>query len=239
MIYDNYIEWKKWSQNDFAKLTPGNHFHFQQIFNEKLKEKSRILEIGFGNGELLGYFNTKEHEVIGVEINCDLVNRAKNAGYVAHLGTVWDIPELETEKFDLIVAFAVVEHLNYVDLKKLFIWFNNHLKDGGFVYLKFPEGSSPLALGYQHGDFTHISCLTKPKLELLCNISNLNLLSYDDELLVSNKLCSFGLVGRTILVWIQLYSKMLKFLIRIILFPLCTTIKLSTNSIAVITRNIP
>ena len=239
MIYDNYIEWKKWNHDDFGKLMPGSRFHFQQLFKGKLDKKSKILEIGFGNGELLDYFSSKEHRIIGVEVNFELVNRANNAGYLAYCGTAWDIPDLQTEKFDLIVAFAVAEHLTFEELNKLFKWFENHLSGDGLVYLKFPEGSSPLALGYQNGDFTHVSCLTKTKVELLCYASNMKLLSYKDELLVSNKLCSFGSIGRVILVALQWYSSLLKLLIRILLFPLSTSLRLSTNSIVVITRALP
>lgn len=235
MNYSGYIGWKKWGEEDFGVVMPGSRFCFDQIFNKRSKAKCRILEIGFGNGELLGYFRAQGHQVVGVEINDALVDRAKNSGYIAYLGAVWDIAELQPEKFDLIVAFAVAEHMSYVELNALFLWARKHLNDDGALYLKFPEGASPFGLGYQNGDFTHVSCLTKSKIKALCNTNNMELKSYTDEFLVSNKLCSFGLIGRISLLTLQWYANLLKWAIRILLFPLSPSLRLGTNSIAVIT----
>ena len=234
MNYSNYINWKNWREEDFGLVLPGSKFQFDQIFR-KVLNKTTILEIGFGNGELLSYFRNLGHQVIGVEINEDLVRRAKKNDYIAYTGAIWDIEELESKKFDLIVALDVAEHLNYKELTALFSWARNHLNVGGLLLLRFPEGSSPLSLGYQNGDFTHLTCLTQTKINILCDSSNMKLQSYEDELLVSNRLCSFGLIGRLVLIFLQCLGRILKLLIRIILFPVCPSLKLSTNSIAVMT----
>ena len=235
MKYDNYIAWKNWRERDFGLVLPGSRFHFDQIFRRQLASKSTILEIGFGNGELLSYLKDLGHKVIGVEINDDLVNRANKLGYVAYGGAVWDISELQSEKFDLVVAFAVVEHMSYEDLVELFSWARDHLNEGGTLQLKFPEGASPFGLGYQNGDFTHLTCLTKSKVGVLCDASKMKLLSYTDERLVSNMLCSFGFIGRLGLLMLQWYGGLLKLMIRIVLFPICPSLQLGTNSVAVIT----
>lgn len=234
MNYIDYIKWKKWGKEEFGVVMPGSRFCFDQIFKKRLKEKSKVLEIGFGNGELLSYFRAYGHQVVGIEINDALVERAKIAGYAAYSGAVWDIAELQPERLDLIVAFAVAEHMCYEDLVALFSWSKKHLNDDGALLLKFPEGSSPLGLGYQNGDFTHVSCLTKSKIESLCNASNMELQSYTDELLVSNKLCSLGMIGKMVLLTLQWYASSLKWAIRILFFPLNPSLNLATNSIAVI-----
>jgi hypothetical protein len=235
MNYSGYIGWKKWGEKDFGLVMPGSRFSFDQLFKKRLKERSKVLEIGFGNGELLGYFRAQDHIVVGVEINDALVDRAKISGYAAYSGAVWDIAELQLERFDLIVAFAVVEHMSHEELNVFFSWTTKHLNDGGTLYLKFPEGASPFGLGYQNGDFTHLSCLTKSKIENLCNASNMMLQSYTDELLVSNKLCSFGLMGKLFLLMLQWYASSVKYLLRILLFPLSPSLRLGANSIAIIT----
>jgi SAM-dependent methyltransferase len=235
--YNGYIDWKNWDESEFGFVKPGSRFYFNQMFRNRFNKKSKILEIGFGNGELLSYFSKLGHQVIGVEINNDLVQRAKSSGYNAYAGIISKIPELQSEKFDLIVGTAVAEHMHHEDLIQLFSWANTHLNDGGTLHLVFPEGASPLALGYQNGDFTHLSCLTKSKVKALCQVSNMTLISYKDERLVSNKLCSFGSIGKIILIFIQLYSYLLKLLIKALLFPLCPKLKLSTNSVAVISAS--
>jgi SAM-dependent methyltransferase len=234
MNYDRYVKWKNWTEDAFGLVMPGSRFHFDQIFFGKSSNKLKVLEIGFGNGELMSYFREFGHQVVGVEINNDLVVRAKKSGYEAYSGLIWEIPELQSEKFDLLVALAVAEHMHYKDLVKLFSWANKHLNKGGTIHLKFPEGASPFGLSYQHGDFTHLSCLTKSKIEALCEGCNMKLISYTDEPLVSNKLCSIGLLGKVFLYILQAYSGFIKWLIILLLFPVCPSLKLSTNSIAVI-----
>lgn len=239
MDNQEYIGWKKWGEHDFGLVKPGSRFYFDQIFKPKLQEKSKILEIGFGNGELLGYFRTHGHEVIGVEISDALVGRANKLGYVAYAGAVWEIADLQLEKFHLIVAFSVVEHLGYEQLNTFFLWTRQHLNDGGRLYLLFPEGASPFGLANQNGDFTHVTSLTRAKIEALCDTSNMELLSYSDDLLSSNTLCSFGLPGKMTLLLLQGYASMLKWALRILLYPLATSLRLGTNSIAVITDVAP
>ena len=234
MKYLGYLDWKNWDEEKFGIILPGNQFHFDQIFKGKIKKESKILEIGFGNGELLEYFTKLGHSVTGVEINDTLVQRGIKFGYECYFGIAWKIPELKNQKYDLIVALAVAEHVDFEELNYFFLWAKNHLNENGTLHLKFPEGASPLGLGYQNGDFTHVSCLTKTKIDALCKLTNMKIIKYSDEPLVSNNLCSLGLSGRLILYILQLYSTVLKIIIKIILFPLCPSLKLSTNSIVVI-----
>lgn len=231
-----YIGWKSWDEKDFGFVKPGSHFYFDQIFKPRLREKSQVLEVGFGNGELLDYFRAQGHEVVGVEINDALVERANKLGYEAYnSGAVWEVAELQFEKFDLIVAFSVAEHMDYDQLNAFFSWVAKHLNGAGKLYLQFPEGASPFGLANQNGDFTHVTSLTRTKIEVLCNASNMEIVSYSDDLLSSNKLCSFGLPGKMILLILQWYALIVKWGVRIILYPLTTSLRLGTNSIAVIT----
>jgi SAM-dependent methyltransferase len=231
---NKYIGWKNWSEKDFGLVKPGRKFYFDQIFKPKLLEKSRVLEVGFGNGELLGYFGAQGHDVVGVEINDVLTTRANKLGYVAYTGAVWEIAELLYEKFDQIVAFNVLEHMNHENLYMFFLWARKHLDDDGRLYLQFPEGASPFGLANQNGDFTHVTSLTREKIEVLCNASKMRVLSYSDDPLTSNKLCSFGLPGKIALLFLQGYASVVKWALRILLWPLATSLRFGTNSIAVV-----
>lgn len=234
---DNYIRWKNWDAENFAQVAAGARFYFTQFFrrHKVLCDRRKVLEIGFGNGELLGYLRAHGHNVLGVEINPHLVERAINSGYEAFTGLVWSVPELCSEKFDLIFAFDVVEHMTYAELKEFFSWARNHLNESGKLILRFPEGASPFGLAYQHGDFTHTTILTKGKISSLCKMNNLVLLSYSDEFLRSNKLCAYGYMGKAVLLTLQTYASILRWIMRILFYPLSLDLKLSTNSIAVIT----
>jgi 2-polyprenyl-3-methyl-5-hydroxy-6-metoxy-1,4-benzoquinol methylase len=233
---ENYIRWKHWDFEKFAQVGPGASFYFDQLFNKNkvLGYRSKVLEIGFGNGELLGYLRAHDHKVVGVEINGSLVERAIKSGFEAFNGPILDIPELQLEKFDLIVAFDVAEHMTYTELNALFAWVRSHLNKGGKLILRFPEGASPFGLAYQNGDFTHVTSLTKGKIVALCDTNNLELLTYSDEFLRSNKLCAFGFLGRIVLRMLQGYASLLRWTMRILLYPLSIDLRLGTNSIAVI-----
>lgn len=235
---NDYISWKKWDQEEFGKLTYGGEFYFNQFFRKYklLKKNKKILEIGFGNGGLLGYLKKHSNELIGVETNTILVSRAVENGYGAFAGLVWEVSELDDKKFDLIFAFDVVEHMSVGDLKSFFSWVAKHLDAYGSLILRFPEGASPLGLAYQHGDFTHATILTRNKLISLCDINELTLISYDDEYLRSDKLCSYGLIGKFFLLILQAYAKFLRNILKFFLFPLSTDLRLSTNSIVIIKK---
>jgi len=238
MDFENYIGWKHWESKRFSQVSPGNDFYFSQILNNKVlsKKRSKVLEVGFGNGELLGYLRKRSHDVVGVEINDNLVERANKAGYKSFAGLVWEIEELQFTKFDLIVAFDVAEHLSYQELNKLFSWVSNHLNNGGKLMLRFPEGASPFGLANQNGDFTHINSLTKGKIEALCAPYNMELRYYFDDLLTSNKLSSYGIASRAVLLLLQGYANLVKWLLKIVFYPITrSAISFATNSIVVIT----
>ena len=59
MNYVGYEDWKKWHEKDFGIVGPGASFYLDQIFRKLPKKKHAVLEIGFGNGEMLGYFQKK------------------------------------------------------------------------------------------------------------------------------------------------------------------------------------
>jgi 2-polyprenyl-3-methyl-5-hydroxy-6-metoxy-1,4-benzoquinol methylase len=231
-----YINWKNWREDSFGLVKPGAYFYFDQIFQPRLELKRKILEVGFGNGELMGYFRAYGHDIFGVESNELLVRRANNSGYVAYAGELGQISELGKYKFDLIVAFDVAEHMNFEQLNNFFSWVSNHLNEGGNLYLRFPEGASPFGLANQNGDFTHVTNLTMAKIIALCDTNNMDLISYFDEFLSSNKLCTLGWPGKIILLLLQAYAKIVKWVLWILLAPLATSLRLGTNSIAVMVK---
>jgi 16S rRNA A1518/A1519 N6-dimethyltransferase RsmA/KsgA/DIM1 with predicted DNA glycosylase/AP lyase activity len=80
----SYIQWKNWNIDHFGKVSPGLLYYYSRIFHDKrLSDRCRILEIGFGNGSLLGYLRQTGHDISGVEVNEHLVERARTSGYKA------------------------------------------------------------------------------------------------------------------------------------------------------------
>ena len=57
------------------------------------------------------------------------------------------------------------------------------LKPDGSVFLRFPNGSSPLGLANQHGDVTHCNIITLPKLSYWCSNSDLKVVFFRGDVL--------------------------------------------------------
>jgi len=68
---ENYIKWKHWNSEKFALVDSGASYYFDQLFkkNRILRDRSKIIEIGFGNGELLGYLRKHDHKIKDLILN--------------------------------------------------------------------------------------------------------------------------------------------------------------------------
>jgi len=166
-----YINWKNWDSELFGKTSKLEEVYFGNIIKLlHLKPSPKILEIGFGNGSFLGYLTNKNFNCVGLESNKHLVNLAiKN-----HFSAYQSFEELgATEKYDLIVLFDVIEHIPAEDIEDFLKEISSYLEASGSVFLRFPNGASPLGLANQHGDVTHCNIITMSKLNYWCYNSNL------------------------------------------------------------------
>ena len=177
---NRYIDWKNWEVDSFAKTSKLEEAYFNNIFKLlKLKKSSKILEIGFGNGSFLGYAVSQNFNYDGVESNENLVDLAIDNNFSAY--TSLDKIDRET-KYDLIILFDVIEHINADAVEEFFKEMNVHLEETGSIFLRFPNGSSPLGLGNQHGDVTHCNIVTLPKLNYWCYNSDLKVIFYRGDI---------------------------------------------------------
>ena len=177
---NRYIDWKNWEADSFAKTSKLEEAYFNNIFKLlKLKKSSKILEIGFGNGSFLGYAVSQNFNYDGVESNENLVDLAIDNNFSAYTS----LDKIDTEtKYDLIILFDVIEHINADAVEEFFKEMNVHLEKTGSIFLRFPNGSSPLGLGNQHGDITHCNIVTLPKLNYWCYNSDLKVIFYRGDI---------------------------------------------------------
>ena len=157
----NYEDWKNWKDGDFGKNTPEDDAYFSKIkktFN--LNNNLRVLEIGFGNGNFLNYCKNNNWDVVGVELIKELLDRATSAGF-----SVYDnIDNIPNKKFDLVVCFDVLEHIEHIEVVNFLKKIKSLLNPGGTLIIRTPNGSSPLGLANQHGDITHVNIITATKM---------------------------------------------------------------------------
>ena len=156
-FYADYLDFKPdW----LGEPAPGFAAYFAKIpLLADLPTGSRVLEIGFGDGQLLRWCKTLGHHVTGVEIVPALVSRAGEMGIDCLPGPL-DASSLGDQKFDVIVAFDVLEHMSFEEIAAFFENSKNNLTPRGQYLLRFPNGASPFAYAYQASDITHKSILS-------------------------------------------------------------------------------
>ena len=177
---NDYINWKDWNADSFGKSSKLEKAYFNNIIKIlKLKDAPKILEIGFGNGAFLGYSANQKFSYEGVESNQKLVNLAKNKGY----SSFGSIDEIDSNiKYDLIVLFDVIEHIHEDEVENFLIKINSQLASNGSIFIRFPNGSSPLGLGNQHGDVTHCNIVTLSKINYWCSNAELKVEFYRGDI---------------------------------------------------------
>ena len=157
--YAGYLEHKQWKKEEFCVVENGACYD-QEIERAfcAVPAKLRIVEIGFGNGNFLAWARARGHDIVGVEIIQELLDRANEAGF----RTARSVDALLTNdasSFDLVAAFDVLEHIDPADLREFIRKVSCLLRPGGIFLARFPNGDSPFGLAYQNGDLTHRTAL--------------------------------------------------------------------------------
>lgn len=164
---DAYLDWKHWEAGRFGRCPDSEARYFAwHIRRARLPAApSRVLEIGFGNGNCLGYCRKQGWQAAGIEINETLKQRASEAGFQVYQD-VHAVPE--TESYELIAAFDVLEHLP-IDQAETFLGaLRARLAPQGAILVRVPNGDSPFGRTYQHGDRTHVETYCLGKLRQVC-----------------------------------------------------------------------
>lgn len=177
-ILDTYADWKDWSAESFARYSRTNarywRWHLQRAHPAPLRS---VLELGFGNGQFLGYLRDHGVQAVGVELQPLLCERAREAGFAAY--TDVDAVPVQ-ERFDLVAAFDVIEHIEPAALPALLRQIKGRLAPGGVVLLRFPNGQSPFGREYQYGDWTHVSVLGADKLAHVARLCGLRVVRWGE-----------------------------------------------------------
>lgn len=131
-----------------------------------------IVDIACGAGGMLRYFTRLGYtNVTGVDISPSQVELARAIHRNVECCDVLDFLTRSAQRFDLILAIDLVEHLT----KDEFLTFCDRvwaaLRPGGRLIIQTPNGASPLVGEYRYGDFTHEQCLTPKSLSQVMLIS--------------------------------------------------------------------
>lgn len=166
---DVYREWKGWSSDRFAVLSLADHVYFAAETADSLAPLAgkNVLEMGFGNGGFLAFCRDRGARAVGVELDADLVERARGAGFEAYVFADGLLAGMAPNQFDAVVAFDVFEHVEYGALERLLRDLYRLLRPGGVVLARFPSGDSPFSGAMYNGDCTHRTLIGSGKLKQL------------------------------------------------------------------------
>jgi 2-polyprenyl-3-methyl-5-hydroxy-6-metoxy-1,4-benzoquinol methylase len=166
--YANYATWKAWD-GAFAP-TDRELRYFEAEFRALPLQGRRVLEIGFGNGGFMAFARREGAAVAGIEINAAMREAAATHGFETFDASLVDLATRD-DRYDLVVAFDVLEHWDTSDLVDNFRAIRLLLNEGGLFVSRFPNGQSPFGRVFQHGDFSHKTILSTYKIEYLAGIA--------------------------------------------------------------------
>lgn len=153
---------------DYDEYWQNRGFHAPSLDRAKLiskyiKPKSKILDIGCGDGTVIDYLskNNKPQKIVGIDISQKAVDYILGNGYEAHQIDVLSkkfIEFLKDKKFDYIIITEVLEHIQ--DPEKVIVavkeCFNKSVfisipNSGFFIHrIRFLFGRFPLVFIVQH-----------------------------------------------------------------------------------------
>ncbi|KUR71329.1 hypothetical protein AQZ52_11795 [Novosphingobium fuchskuhlense] len=163
--YLHYQELKGWHDAPFMQPSATDAQFFTHYLGQVVESGALVAEVGFGNGNFLGWAAARGARVFGSEVQAAARDKALHAGVgllPLDFGT-WQgaLPG----RLRVIAAIDVMEHLTRDQNAGLLAAAARLLEPGGLLFLRFPNGQSPLSLPIQYGDQTHVSVLSAPIVE--------------------------------------------------------------------------
>jgi hypothetical protein len=170
--YKNYINFKKW--DDFYNYSTQEKIFFNKIFRKIDLNKKIILDVGFGRGHFLKYIEDRGGEAHGIEYQNNLIEIVNKAGCTK----VYKNLNGSKLKFDIIVFFNVIEHIEFDKIKNFLATYLAYAKSSATIVMTFPNCQSPAGLINQFGDPTHKSLLSGPIVQKILEDLNLVNIAY-------------------------------------------------------------
>jgi SAM-dependent methyltransferase len=109
------------------------------LLDKHLKDRSKILDLGFGSGRDMLYFKSNGYEVYGIDYSEEFCNHAKKMG----LDNIYNSSILDLKisfKVDAIWACASLLHIKRIDLFKAMENCFKLLNPDGYMYVSFKYG---------------------------------------------------------------------------------------------------
>jgi len=161
-----YVQWKKWS---WVKTNSAfmDRYYQGEMKCAGLVPGEKILELGFGEGGFLLWGKKNGFDISGVEVIEERCQKGSEYGYdTQHINLssndeyVTAFVKEHTGRFQKIIAFDVLEHLDTGQLAAFLRNAKVLLSDKGKIVARVPNASSPFGCLIQNGDITHKTAFT-------------------------------------------------------------------------------
>lgn len=129
------------------------------------EKDARILDLGCGEGNLLAVFRKMGYEnVEGLDLRQEAVEVCQRRGFQARCQDVRHALKGDSQKYDLVLAIDLLEHLTRDEIVELFVQVRGALRPNGAVVVQVPNLASPMGAGIFFGDITHQTGMTPDSL---------------------------------------------------------------------------
>ena len=126
-----------------------------KLLSRHIDAGEKILDIGCGYGDKIEQLHSMGYtNVVGVEVNKALVERARNNGLDVLAVDEFDM-EQNKEQYDLLVMSHIIEHFQYQDLIEFIESYLGCLKPGGLLLIATPVMNNSF-----YDDFDHVKPYT-------------------------------------------------------------------------------
>jgi 2-polyprenyl-3-methyl-5-hydroxy-6-metoxy-1,4-benzoquinol methylase len=174
--YDGYSEWKNWTK--FFQYSADDASYFERELGGVELRNRRLLEIGFGEGRFLGWARDRGALVTGMERDANALAAARKDGVSLIDGDLGQHSKALRGQYAVIAAFDVFEHLTLTQIEDYLAAAAQLLEPNGILILRYPNGQSPFGLPQQHGDVTHLTALSRAKIDQLASPYGLHTIRY-------------------------------------------------------------
>lgn len=160
--YDRYDELKGWDKAPFMHPSPGEIMFYEHYLGRLNMDGAKVLEIGFGNGNFIGWARKRGAIVYGTELQQSAVDKAVRSGVNVLPPEICESVESLKGELTAIAALDVMEHLSIEQNISFLASAAMMMKRDGLLLIRFPNGQSPMGLAVQYGDRSHVSVLSIP-----------------------------------------------------------------------------
>lgn len=155
--------------------------------------RGRVLDVGCGSGVLAGFVSPERY--LGIDLDEESLNRARLKFPIHFFTSRFPAPE-EQDKFDVVAALAVIEHVTAPGdfLRILSLYLNHNPSSLLLLTTPHPLGEwihgvgASLGLFSRHANEEHEELLDRKRLEIYAKYAGLNLVHYKRFLVGMNQL---------------------------------------------------